>query len=198
MPIAIATMTPSSTACAAACAAPCSSFSPAPPRTTPHRAEAGAGGDGMDDLHHRLGDADGGHGVGADARHVEDVDDGEQRFHRHLEDHRHRQHHQRRAHGPFGVIAIRSADRFDNQRPPALHEIDLSRTWLTRTRLNPGPYGEREKSRRRKRTTSRPNWPGRTARWWECGRSWFARRHYMPAAAFFAFFGRRFGFGPSS
>ena len=76
---------------------------------------------GVDDGQHRFRDADGCDRVGADARHEEHVDDGEQRLHRHLEHHRHRKHDQRRPDRTNRVVALRAAHRFEKKSPVPPH-----------------------------------------------------------------------------
>ena len=82
------------------------------PRDRRRRAHAEAHGDRVDDGQHRLGQADGGDGVGAEARDPEDVDDGEDRLQHHLEHHRDGEQQDRAADRALGVLAVmRSGDR---------------------------------------------------------------------------------------
>ena len=64
----------------------------------------------VDDGQHAFGQADSGYGVGSQARHEEHVDDGEQRFHRHLEHHRHGEQQYGAADATFGEILARAKD----------------------------------------------------------------------------------------
>ena len=56
--------------------------------------------------HQRLGDADGGDGVGAEPADEEDVGDHEHGLHHHLEHHRHGEQHDGAPDGRFGVVLM--------------------------------------------------------------------------------------------
>ena len=56
--------------------------------------------------------ADGSHGVGAEMRDPEDIDDAEQRFHAHLEDHGHGQEEDGAVEAALGVILMAAKERF--------------------------------------------------------------------------------------
>ena len=116
MPTIAPNTTPSRIACAPACAAASGSFADAP-RHRRRRADRQADRRGVEDRHQRLGDADGGDGVGAQLADEEHVDHQEHRLHHHLEHHRHREQHDGAADGRFGVVLMRSADRFAQRRP---------------------------------------------------------------------------------
>ena len=71
----------------------------------------------VDDRHQRLGDADGGDRVGAEAADEEDVHHREHRLHEHLEHHRHREQHDGAADRRLGVVLVRAADGFAEGGP---------------------------------------------------------------------------------
>ena len=84
------------------------------------RAHAEAHRDRVDHGHHRLGQADRGDRVRADARDEEDVDDREHRLEHELEHHRDRQQHDRAIDRAVGVRAVmRPGERFADRRPQA-------------------------------------------------------------------------------
>ena len=85
------------------------------------RADAEADGDRVDDRQHRLGQPDGGDRVGAEARHEEHVDDGEDRLEHQLEHHRDCEEQNRAAdRARRCTAAMRAGQRLANRRPELL------------------------------------------------------------------------------
>ena len=87
------------------------------PRHERHRADRQPHRDRVDHRQHRLGQPDGRHRIGAEVRHPEDVRDGEDRLHRHLDHHRHGEHDHRAPDGRGRVVERNSADRVAERAP---------------------------------------------------------------------------------
>ena len=110
-PSGTATSRPSAIACTAARAAPSGSLLAHAAGDGGGRAHAEPHRHGVDERHHRLGQADRGDRVGAEARDEEDVDDREHRLEHELEDHRDREQHDRAIDRALGVRAVMRARR---------------------------------------------------------------------------------------
>jgi hypothetical protein len=87
------------------------------PRDRRHGSDAQSRRQRVDDRQHRLGEADRGHGVGAEPRHEEHVDDSEDRFEREFQDHRDGEEQDRAPDVAFGVFAMRAGQCLANRRP---------------------------------------------------------------------------------
>ena len=83
------------------------------------RADRQAHRDRVDHRQHRLGQPDRRDRVGAKVRHPEDVRDGEDRLHRHLDHHGHGEHDHGATDGRGRVVERRTADRVPERRPHA-------------------------------------------------------------------------------
>ena len=101
---------------------PSGSFSPMRRETSAVAPMPSPIADRIQDGEDRLGEPDHRNGVGAEARHPEDVDDREHRLHRHLEHHRDREQEHRSAHAALRVVVLLARQGFAHDvhgSPPA-------------------------------------------------------------------------------
>src|SRR5256885_15564727 len=77
--------------------------------------------DGEDKTEQRLGKADGGDGVGAEAAHPENVDYGEERFEHHFQNHRNGEENDGAIEIAGGVVLMRAAEGFADGLPERRH-----------------------------------------------------------------------------
>ena len=91
-----------------------------PPGHHRRRRDAEPRSQGIHDDHQRLGETDGGDGIGTQPRHEKHVRQGEDGLHGHLQHHGHRQQHDPAVHADLRIVLIALGDR----RPEGLEEAE--------------------------------------------------------------------------